>query len=81
MKNYPLAPDKYFSTCAVLQDASASALFERARSGTRIKTTNCLKRVTRKRPRRVEVFYRNLKCGVRLKAEKIRKKIPENMDQ
>lgn len=38
------------------------------------RTTNCFKRVTRKRTRRVEVFYRNLKRGVRLKAEKIRQK-------
>ena len=36
---------------------------------------------TRKRARRAEVFYRNLERGVRLKAEKIRQKIPEKVDQ
>ena len=36
---------------------------------------------TRKRARREEGFYRNLERGVRLKAEKIRPKIPEKVDQ
>ena len=35
---------------------------------------------TRKRTRQAEVFYRNLKRGVRLKAETIRPKIPEKKD-
>ena len=36
---------------------------------------------TRRRARRPEIFYGNVERGVRLKAEKICKKIPENMDQ
>ena len=36
---------------------------------------------TRKQARRAVVFYRNLERSVRLKAEKIRQKIPEKMDQ
>ena len=48
--------------------------------GTRLRA-NCFKVATRKRALRAEVFYGNLERGVRLRAEKIRKKIPEKMDQ
>ena len=76
-KSHPCT-GQILSTCAVLQDASAPALFEHVRSGTRIKENQ---KVTRKRTRQVEVFYGNLKCGVRLKADKIRQKFPEKMNQ
>ena len=70
------------STCAVLQDASAPTQFERARSGDKDQREPTVgKMATRKRACRAEVFYRNLEHDVRLKAEKIRHKIPEKMDQ
>ena len=41
---------------------------------------NCLKMATPKRARRAEGFQSNLLCGVRFKAEKIRRKIAEKLD-
>lgn len=43
--------------------------------------TVLIKEAMRKCALQEEEFYRNLKHGLRLKAEKIRPKIPENMDQ
>ena len=79
-KNYPLVPDKcsrhaqYYKMLLLLCSLNERAL------GTRIKE-NCFKMATRKRARGAEVFYHNFERGVRLKAGKIRQKIPEKTDQ
>ena len=63
-------------SCAVWTGAFSRALWGR---GSR--RTNCFRTASRKCARRFGRFYRTLQPSVRLKAEKIRPKVPQKMDQ
>ena len=56
------------------------AVWTRALWGQWSRTLNCYKMATWRRAVRAEIFHRNLKRSVRLKAERIPPKIPEKMD-
>ena len=79
-KNYPLASDMLYmpstTRCLCSCTVWTSALWEQG-SG----IASCFKMATRKRSHRAEIYYCKLERDVGLKAEKIRQKIPEKMDQ